>query len=566
MRNLVNTIIAANSLRMACGALLLAMPLSSLSADAPSSPSLQQSGCVRDPSVWQTPPFRPQGFQFEIQISSLGTSYDVERVRKSIRGHNLGEYESVLSPAMAAEWGYSFTHLNGQTDGAGRRIQAGYPEPPTNRAACLPVIEAFLKRQYIAGAVHPWSSMNGHFPWHHYAAEFGFDQLGSEIGENINSYQWHVAVTRGAARQYARPWFIDFSAWHGPSVTDYSEGRIWGENSGPDHGHSMSLFERALFMSYMAGAGQITAEAGGAIAFLTTLDEEGRYRLSPYGEVCRRLREFTLAHSDIGIPVTPFAVVLDYYHGAYPGFGKRRAFWHFDYNAGDNMTWELINLIWPGGWEVMGRNEAGALVNGPLGDTFDILLQNAPQRVLNSYPCLILSGDIRLSAAEMARYTNYVHQGGTLILNAAYLRDFPQYASILQGAKRHETTSGKGRVIVYGPDFQVDEVAPIIREELARCLPVRVSPGVEYLVNVKAGSVYVTLINDDGVTKEPRKKPVVDASHGRPVSVSYQGKSRVSSVMDIKNHQTLAVKNGTDVALSIPAGQVAILEFKLKPE
>ena len=37
----------------------------------------------------------------------------------------------------------------------------------------------------------------------------------------------------------------------------------------------MSLLERALFMSYMAGAGQISAEAGGAIAFLTTLDAEG---------------------------------------------------------------------------------------------------------------------------------------------------------------------------------------------------------------------------------------------------------------------------------------------------
>ena len=564
MRNPLNTTIAARFLSLALGALLFAMPRWSLSAGEPSSPLLEQSGYVRDPSVWQTPPFRPQGFQFEIQISSLGTSYDPERVRKSIRGYNLGEYESVLAPAMAAEWGYSFTHLNGQTDGAGRRIQAGYPAPPTNRAECLPVIEAFLKRQYIAEAQHPWSSMNGHFPWHHYAAEFGFDQLGSEIGENINSYQWHVALTRGAARQYARPWFIDFSAWHGPSITDYSEGKIWGENSGPDYGHSMSLFERALFMSYLAGAGQISAEAGGAIAFLTTLDEEGRYRLSPYGEVCRRLREFTLAHPDVGIAVTPFAVVLDYYHGAYPGFGKRRAFWHFDYNAGDNMTWELINLIWPGGWEVMGRNEAGAMVNGPLGDTFDILLQNAPQKVLNSYPCLILSGDIRLSAAEMARYTNYVHQGGTLILNTAYLRNFPQYAGILPGAKRHETTSGKGRVIAYGPDFQVDEVATIIREELARCLPVRVSSGVEYLVNVKAGSIYVTLINNDGVTKEPRRKPVIDASQGRTVAVSYQGKSRVSSVVDIKNHQTLAVKNGTEVALSIPAGQVAILEFRLK--
>jgi hypothetical protein len=133
-----------------------------------------------------------------------------------------------------------------------------------------------------------------------------------------------------------------------------------------------------------------------------------------------------------------------------------------------------------------------------------------------------------------------------------------------QGAKRRETASGKGRVIVYGPAFQVDEVAPIIREGLAKCLPVRVSPGVEYLVNVKAGSVYVTLINNDGVTKEPRSKPVIDASQSRAVSVSYRGKSRVNSVTDIKNHQTLALKHGTDVALSIPAGQVAILEFSLK--
>ena len=86
----------------------------------------------------------------------------------------------------------------------------------------------------------------------------------------------------------------------------------------------------------------------------------------------------------------------------------------------------------------------------------------------------------------------------------------------------------------------------------------KVSPGIEYLVNVKAGSVYVTLINNNGVTKAPRSKPVIEVSQGRTVSVSYQGKSRVSSVTDIKNHQALVAKNGTDVALSIPAGQVAI--------
>lgn len=544
-----------------CGVLLAVCRMPLLAAETPPTVS-HSSRFVPDPAAWQTPPIRPEGFQFEIQISSLGRAYEPERVRQSIRSHNLGEFDSAVSPVIAAEWGYSFTHLDGQTDGAGRRIKAGYPTPPADRAECLKVIEAFLHRQYLADAPHPWASMNGHFPWHHYAAEFGFDQIGSEIGENINNYQWHIALTRGAARQYAKPWFMDFSAWHGPSITDYSEDKIWGEHSGPNHGHSMSLLERALFMSYMAGAGQITAEAGGAIAFLPSQDEHGRYRLSPYGEVCQRLREFSLAHPDVGIPLTPFAVVLDFHHGAYPGFGKRRAFWHFDYNAGDNMTWALIDLIWPGGWEVMGRDEAGTMVNGPFGDTCDILLQNAPQKVLNSYPCLVLSGDIRLSPAEAARYTGYVRQGGTLVLNSAYLRDFPHYAKLPPAAIRHEMADGKGRVLVFGPDFDVRQLAPILREQLTQRLPVQVAPHVQYLVNVKPGRTYVTLINNSGVSKAPKSKPVVDASKAVPVKVVWQDKAMVKSATDIKNRRRLEIHNGPAVTLTLPPGELAIVEFQ----
>lgn len=544
--------------------ILLTVPAATLSTEKTPRSNPWESDYVRDASVWRTPTLRPEGFQFEIQISSLGSSYDPEQVRQSIHGHNLGEYDSAVSKVMAAEWGYSFTHLDGQMDGAGRRIKAGYATPPANRAECLRVIEAFVKRQYIARADHPLASMNGHFPWHHYAAEFGFDQIGSEIGENINNYQWHVALTRGAARQYARPWFMDFSAWHGPSITDYLEGRIWGEYSGPDHGHSMSLFERSLFMSYMAGAGQITAEAGSAIAFLTALDEQGRYRLSPYGEVCQRLRQFALAHPDVGIPLTPFAVVLDYHHGAYPGFGKRRAFWHFDYNAGDNMTWDLIHLIWPGGWEVMGKDEIGTMVNGPFGDTFDILLQNAPQKVLDSYPCLILSGDIHLSAEEAARYANCVRQGGTLVLNSAFLRDFPYYAKFPKGDNRHELVDGKGRVILFAPDYQVQQLAPILEEQLAKRLPVKVSPGVQYLVNLGSGSAYVTLINNNGVSKAPRERPVIDATKAVAVTVSWQSDAIVKSVKDIKNQRDLDLQRSADVTVTIPAGELAVLEFRLQ--
>ncbi len=521
---------------------------------------------VPNPELWRTPPIRPEGFQFEIQISSLGTSYDPEQVRASIRGHNLGEYESAVSPVVAAEWGYSFTHLDGQVDGAGRAIEAGYPEPPEDRAACLKVIEAFLHRQYLRGADHPWASMNGHFPWHHYAAEFGFDQIGSEIGENINSYQWHIALTRGAARQYARPWFMDFSAWHGPGINDYSEGRIWGEYSHPDHGHSMSLFERSLFMCYMAGAGQITAEAGGALAFLAAQDKDGLYRLSPYGEVCKRLRDFSLAFPDIGIPCTPFGVVLDYHHGAYPGFGRRKAFWHFDYNAGDTMTWELVDLIWPGGWEVMGKDEAGTLVNGPHGDTVDILLQNAPQQVLDSYPCLILSGDLHLSPEESARLRQYVAQGGILILNSAFLGQFPEYGGGESPATPKSLSNGKGRVILYGPHYSVAALDGILREELARYLPVRVSGGVQYLVNITGTGVLVTLINNAGVTKAPRKRPVVDTTQTRTARVVWTDGTTIGEARDIKNRRTLAADQDGGITVNLPPGEIAILTIQTRAD
>jgi hypothetical protein len=534
--------------------LLIVLVLSPAAAESPQ----LNARYVPDPAAWMPPPLRPEGFQFEIQISSLGTSYEYERVKRSIEAHDLGEYESAVSRVIAAEWGYSFTHLDGQLDGAGRAIQAGYPEPPADRAACLPVIEAFLHRQYIQGAPRPWASMNGHFPWHHYAAEFGFDQIGSEIGENINNYQWHIALNRGAARQYRRPWFIDFSAWHGPSISDYSQGKIWGEYSGPEHGHSMSLFERSLFMSYMAGAGQLTAEAGGAIAFLDTPDEAGVYPLSPYGEVCKRLRDFSKQHPDIGVALTPFGIVLDKFHGAYPGFGERKAFWHFPYTPGDTMTWNLIDSIWPGGWEVMGRDEQGAMVNGPYGDTFDILLQNASQSVLNSYPCLILSGDLRLESDEVLRLQQYVEQGGMLFLNTAYRSQFPDDQD-----DDNTLETGKGRVVTYGPDYDITALDALIRDALAKHLPVRVSGGVQYLVNLKPDAALVTLINNDGVTKAPREPARVDASKRRAAEIVYTGEGAVASASDIKNQQALVLHDDSRIEAEIAAGGIAVVELRI---
>jgi hypothetical protein len=540
---------------MARAALLLL-----LGASAHTSPAEALQAFVPAPGVWRTPPIRPEGFQFEIQISSLGAAYDRARVEASIQAHDLGEFDSAVSKVIAAEWGYSFTHLDGQVDGAGRKIQAGYPEPPRDRAECLPVLEAFLHRQYIMGRPRPWASMNGHYPWHHYAAEFGFDQIGSEIGENINNYQWHMALNRGAARQFRRPWFVDFSAWHGPSITDYSTPGIWGEHSGPDHGHSMSLFARSLYVAYLSGAGQITAEAGGAIAFLPDAKADGPYALSPYGMVCKEFRDFTRACPDVGIPVTPFGLLLDRHHGAYPGFGARRAFHHFDYGPGDDMLWRLVDRIWPGGWEVMGRDETGTLVNGPYGDTFDAILQHAPQAVLDSYPALLPVGALRWTPEEVGRLRHYVRQGGTLLLNTAYQDQLP-WLPPGPAAQRYE---GKGQVWIYGPDHAIDALDPWLRQLLATHLPVRVDGGVQFLVNVRPQGPLVTLINNDGVTKAPREPARVDPARARTATLTWIGEGTLRGALELRAQTPCMLEDARTIRVRLPAGEIAVIALDVE--
>lgn len=525
--------------------------------------SLKQSDFIPDPEIWKSRYVRPEkGFEFEVEISSLGTSYDIGTVQSSIENLELGSWQPIRNQSSVCEWGYSFTHLDGQTDGAGKKINAGYKTPPETRAEALQVIKQFLLSQYLNNGDNPrpWISVNGHYMWHHYAGEFGFDILGSEIGENINSYQMHIAFNRGAAKQYGVPWAIDFSAWHGPGITDYSSGKIWGDYSGPDNGHSMSLLRRTYFMSYMAGAPYIVAEAGGAISFYDTTDDNGNYELSPYGHVGKEFYDFTRDNPDIGITYIPFGIVLDYYHGVYPGFEEKLAFNAFPYSKGDTMTWELLDLFFPGGWETMGRQEEGALVNGPYGDTCDVLLQNASQEVLNSYPVLILSGDIAFSSEEILRYTSYVAQGGTLVLNSAYLDFFPDYKQDFAGQQRYEIADGEGKVIVYGKDYSVNKLDAIIREQLENGMPFRLSEDIEHIVTVKDGSLYIALLNSDGVKKDFHTPPMVDKTKVKTVEITYTGELKIKRVYNLITKTNIDCSDNR-VKIIIEPGELTVFEF-----
>lgn len=527
-------------------------------ADKPKTYTLKQSDFIKNKTLWETPSLSDNGFQFEAQIINNGGTFVTNLLRMSIQKKKVGDTATLLPSPRAWEWGYAaVTFDKGATTGWGSYVSENVfrENPPTSRRDALVKLKQFVQTVFKVKTGEPWTSNNGHYPWHHYAGEFGATVIASEIGENIHNYQYQIAMNRGAARQYQTPWAVSFSFWHGPVATNYD-----GKNN--DSGHSVSLYARTMVMSYMAGVDVYAPEGAGDCSFYNQLGDDGLYKISPHGEAARDFVAFTENNKDVGVNYTPIGVVLDYYHGSYMGLNTaKKAFANFDYTAGDTMTWDLTEMLWPGAWNgATSGNETGVMTNKGYGDYFDMLLQNAPQNLLNTYPALVLTGDIELTAAEKARYKAYVEQGGTLVLNTAYLGQFPEYKGTLNASGRFDKTVGKGKVIVYGDDYKVDKLAPILKELVNKYIPFTVSTPVQQMVNVKDGSLFVTLINNEGVTKTSSAKPIVDASKAKTVTVTYTGPLTPKAVKDVYNGKTLTL-SGKKTTVKVGPGESAILEF-----
>ena len=84
-----------------------------------------------------------------------------------------------------------------------------------------------------------------------------------------------------------------------------------------------------------------------------------------------------------------------------------------------------------------------------------------------------------------------------------------------------------------------------------------------YSINVKDNTLYLTLINNNGITKNGYSAVVVDESKAVDLQIKLTQNYSVESVSDIYNSTPLQFDNQT-VSLTLPAGGVAVLEFKLK--
>jgi hypothetical protein len=419
-------------------------------------------------------------------------------------------------------------------------------------------------------------------------AQFAYD-LGVDmvlIERNIDSVDGMcpgLATVRGAATQNGgKDWGVEISNWNGwtNNVTLYSNGHLTS-------GWSTSTFNRNLMIAYMGGSNVIRIEAAD---FQAGAAPGQTY--NPYGLLLQQFYNFAVTrHPNRGAPYVPIALMQDHYSGLIPKYGEQSVTfsqgnlkWYYDtpYTAGDTMLEALWRLVYPN-YNLWGSLPAGspkvlngdgtvninathtAYINalaanqdsrpwepmgsGKWGETFDVVTNKAGLASLITYKVVILATGVAMSDALLSTLSQYVTQGGTLVLNALQLSANAQaLAGVTLGARSTATSEiwvpdgstinensynytivtpttatviartsgnpivtknnhGSGAVYVTTPDYMSDignnillvggKLIDLLQQQFAIATVSPTGVGLDYLINRDGNRTIVTLINTD---------------------------------------------------------------------
>lgn len=413
-----------------------------------------------------------------------------------------------------------------------------------------------------------------------YAFDMGADAVLLERNEDeMSGITPGLAMIRGAARQHGgKDWGIDFSTWrywnNGPTV--YSSGRLVT-------GWSTATFKRNMYVAYMGGANILHNEA----ADYTSGAASGA-SLNPLGQTVQSFRDFAVTrHPNRGTPYVPMALLQEHTSGLEPRFGEWMQggstwYWTHPYSAGDTFFANLLALAYPS-YNTWGTLPSGspkvlnsdgsinqsatfssyqqALAGGadprpwePMGSSrwgeiFDIVTDQASLAALQRYRAVVVATGVPLTATELSTLTQYVQQGGTVVLNAKQLTSSaesltglhlttgratassetwapdgstvgeksynytvatPTTATVLSQTSGNPIVTrnayGSGTVYVTTPDYLADSGGSqilLVGQKLIDSIQASLSlvqvkgPQLEYLVGTDGGRVIVTLVNTD---------------------------------------------------------------------
>ena len=317
----------------------------------------------------------------------------------------------------------------------------------------------------------------------HMAAARGASTLVSETTNTSDwnsEYRWDVSsmFIRGAARQFGGlPWHWFVAGFFNGPCKDGT----WANDShcsagsrfGLAGGTSDSLERRVAYFAYLNGAGAVEPESWQS-NFFASNSVSGKMELTARGRNFSDFHDFTAAHPGRGATYAPVAVLVPIAQGYHTCGGKA---WGFcPYTTPDHMVDAIFFTIAPGfdrrkvlaeGWE---RN----LHNSPFALMYDVLVPDTqqPQKdfhaALRRYPVAILSG--RYRPEDYAKFaqslSEYVRGGGTLVVNAAHVRDgmFASLAGLVSPTETFRCAStavdDEGATFQVADDYDCAELSP----------------------------------------------------------------------------------------------------------
>jgi hypothetical protein len=498
---------------------------------------------------------------------------------------NLG-VSTILAPTgfvqeFIPEWDYDALVLSdSQTDGSGV-LRGNYPcvdadqgngcAAPVSEADAMQKLQAYWNARVASLPTNASiTSTDGHFFFQHYAAEWGAKMVVSEVGENINSTQAHIAFTRGAGRQFAIPWGMDMSSWYGPSILDYSSPPTWGADSYPTGGHSVSLTERTYFASYLGGANYFQDEAGSVNYFS---NDSLPLTLSPMGEMAQNFLEYTQTYPDRGTPFVPFAIIMDAEQSMGLDWWADNTEWEtFPIDTSRNFAKNLYLALWPTSFYVQGGNESQYMVPTPYGDSFDVLLENAPTSLFANYRAIIATGHLANNPNLISSLATFVNGGGILVLESTSYTE-PFIIGTTNGATEEPVNSlspsdvtqyhvGSGLVVVVKQSYDWDNALSYVYPNIA---PFTINGTIEYSFNRLSDADHwmVTLINDLGVTKAFTTAAVIDPTQAQTVTIETASGAALTQVTNRRSSVcTTATQGSADqFTTTVPSGEVCVFDF-----
>lgn len=149
--------------------------------------------------------------------------------------------------------------------------------------------------------------------------KYGTKRIMPEIGQQTPNTRIQLSYARGMAKAHGLKFGAYYESWGGHpfSVCCYQKDGLneWGiekaadfpyEMKGQNGGSSRSMQKRMHLYAYMAGATFMSEEWG----MCNTFYDWKNFELSPYGKTKLDFIEFVEKYSEIGVPITPIAVVV----------------------------------------------------------------------------------------------------------------------------------------------------------------------------------------------------------------------------------------------------------------